>query len=32
MTARYAHHFPESLRGSVEVLDRCYKSATPGVG
>jgi integrase len=32
MTARYAHHYPESLRGSVEVLDACYKSATARVG
>ena len=28
MTMRYAHHCPESLRSSVEVLDRCYNSAT----
>jgi integrase len=28
MTMRYAHHYPESLRSSVEVLDRCYNSAT----
>jgi len=28
MTQRYAHHYPESLRSSVEVLDACYKSAT----
>jgi integrase len=28
MTQRYAHHYPESLRSSVEVLDRCYDSAT----
>jgi integrase len=35
MTARYAHHYPESLRGSVEVLGRCsgcYISATVGTG
>ena len=32
MTARYAHHYPESLRGSVEILDGCYKSATAGMG
>lgn len=28
MTMRYAHHYPESLRSSVEVLDNCYNSAT----
>lgn len=28
MTMRYAHHYTESLRSSVEVLDRCYNSAT----
>jgi integrase len=28
MTMRYAHHYPESLRASVEVLDDCYNSAT----
>jgi site-specific recombinase XerD len=28
MTMRYAHHYPESLRSSVEVLDICYNSAT----
>jgi hypothetical protein len=22
MTQRYAHHYPESLRGSVEILDQ----------
>ena len=32
MTARYAHHYPESLRESVEILDACYRSATVGVG
>lgn len=31
MTMRYAHHYPESLRSSVEVLDNCYISATFGV-
>ncbi|MFA4918816.1 MAG: tyrosine-type recombinase/integrase [Thermodesulfovibrionales bacterium] len=31
MTMRYAHHYPESLRSSVEVLDNCYNSATCGV-
>jgi site-specific recombinase XerD len=32
-TQRYAHHYPESLRSSVEVLDSatiCYNSATVG--
>jgi integrase len=28
MTQRYAHHYPESLRSSVEVLDRCHNFAT----
>lgn len=28
MTMRYAHHYPESLRSSIEVLDECYNSAT----
>lgn len=28
MTMRYAHHYPESLRSSVEVLDSCYNCAT----
>ncbi len=29
MTMRYAHHYPESLRHGVEVLDKkCYNSAT----
>lgn len=28
MTMRYAHHYPESLRASVEILDSCYNSAT----
>jgi integrase len=28
MTMRYAHHCPETLRSSVEVLDACYNSAT----
>ncbi len=28
MTMRYAHHYPESLRSSVEVLDVCYNSTT----
>ena len=26
MTMRYAHHYPESLRSRVEILDRCHKS------
>lgn len=30
MTARYAHHYPESLRASIETLDLCYNSATIG--
>jgi integrase len=28
MTMRYAHHYPESLRSSVEVLDRCHNLVT----
>jgi integrase len=32
MTTRYAHHYPESLRASVEILDVCYNSATLRVG
>ncbi|MEJ2697522.1 MAG: site-specific integrase [Candidatus Sulfobium sp.] len=28
MTMRYSHHYPESLRSSVEILDSCYNSAT----
>lgn len=32
MTMRYAHHYPESLRGSIEILDGCYNSATFGTG
>jgi integrase len=28
MTMRYAHHCPDSLRASVDILDSCYKSAT----
>lgn len=28
MTTRYAHHCPESLRSSIEILDSCYNSAT----
>jgi len=32
VTMRYAHHYPESLRSSVEILDKCYKSATIDVG
>jgi integrase len=30
MTMRYSHHYPESLRSSVEVLDRCYNFTTIG--
>ena len=32
MTTRYAHHYPESLRASVEVLDNCYNFTTFDVG
>jgi site-specific recombinase XerD len=28
MTMMYAHHCPESLRSSVDVLDSCYNGAT----
>ena len=28
MTMRYAHHYPESLRSGIEVLDKNYNSAT----
>ena len=28
MTMRYAHHYPESLRSSVAVLDNCYNFTT----
>lgn len=28
MTMRYAHHYPESLRSSIDILDNCYNSAT----
>ena len=32
MTMRYAHHYPESLRKGIEVLDKvCYNFATFGV-
>jgi len=32
MTMRYAHHYPESLRDSVEIMDAfCYNSVTIGV-
>lgn len=30
MTMRYAHHCPESLRTSIEILDNCYNFATVG--
>jgi len=32
MTERYAHHYPESLRSSIEMLDKCYNSVTLGAG
>ena len=32
MTTRYVHHYPESLRASVEIFDVCYNSATLRVG
>jgi integrase len=32
MTMRYAHHYPESLRSSVELLDECDKSVTLRAG
>ncbi len=28
MTERYSHHYPESLRPSISVLDNCYNFAT----
>jgi len=28
MTERYAHHYPESLRPSIDALDDCYNFAT----
>ena len=28
MTMRYAHHYPESLRSSIDILDNCYNFAT----
>jgi integrase len=31
MTMRYAHHYPESLRSSVAVLDTCHDLVTVGV-
>ena len=30
MTMRYAHHCPESLRSSIEVLNACYSFADTG--
>ncbi len=30
MTMRYAHHCPESLRASIDILDNCYNFATVG--
>ena len=32
MTMRYAHHYPESLRASVEVLDTCHVLVTVKAG
>ncbi len=32
MTMRYAHHYPESLRASVEVLDSCHVLVTVNAG
>lgn len=32
MTMRYAHHYPESLRSSVEVLDACHVLVTVNAG
>jgi integrase len=32
MTMRYAHHYPESLRSSVEVLDSCHVLVTVKAG
>ena len=32
MTARYAHHYPESLRGSVEILDALLQICYSGDG
>jgi len=32
MTMRYAHHYPESLRASVEVLDTCHVLVTVNAG
>lgn len=31
MTERYAHHYSESLRPSINALDECYNSTTVGV-
>jgi len=31
MTMRYSHHYPESLRSSVEVLDLCHDLVTVGI-
>lgn len=28
MTIRYAHQYPESLRSSIEILDKCDKRVT----
>jgi len=32
MTTRYAHHYPESLRSSIEVLDSCHSWSRFGHG
>jgi integrase len=32
MTMRYAHHYPESLRSSVEALDNCHDLVTLEAG
>ena len=32
MTAHYAHHYPESLRSSIEVLDSCQSWSRFGHG
>jgi len=32
MTMRYAHHYPESLRASIEVLDTCHVLVTVKAG
>ncbi len=32
MTMRYTHHYPESLRSSIDVLDACYNFTTLQAG